>query len=86
MHLKRIQRHRCRVTGGRLWKTAEIDHRVPLFRVWRHHRADPWPVLLGYWGLPNLQVINRPAHVEKCAQEAGERTLQAGLGPAESPA
>lgn len=83
MHLKRIQRHRCRVTGGRLWKTAEVDHRVPLFRVWRNHRAEPWPVLLGYWGVRNLQVINRPAHVEKCAQEAGERTVQtvAGTGP-----
>jgi hypothetical protein len=84
MHLKRIQKHRCRVTGGRLWKTAEIDHRVPLFRVWRHHRAEPWPVLLGYWGVPNLQVINRPAHVEKCAQEAGERTVLAIAGVAES--
>jgi hypothetical protein len=38
----------------------------------------PWPALLGFWGLPNLQVINREAHVAKCADEAGHR---AGLRP-----
>src|SRR6266436_174090 len=68
--LKRLQQRRCAETGRRLWKTAEVDHRVPLFRVWREHRATPWPSLLGFWGLPNLQVINREAHVGKCAEEA----------------
>jgi hypothetical protein len=29
--------------------------------------------LLAYWGLPNLQVINRDAHVAKCADEARDR-------------
>ena len=52
---------RCGETGGRFWKTAEVDHRIPLFRVWREYRDAPWPKLLGYWGLPNLQVINREA-------------------------
>jgi hypothetical protein len=33
--------------------------------------------LLTFWGVPNLQVINRSAHVEKCAQEAGERSVRA---------
>jgi hypothetical protein len=68
--LKCLQQRRCAETGGRLWKTAEIDHRVPLFRVWREHRDTAWPSLLGYWGVPNLQVINRDAHAGKCAAEA----------------
>jgi hypothetical protein len=68
--LRRLQKRRCAETGRRLWKSAEVDHRVPLFRVWREHRATPWPSLLGFWGLPNLQVVNRDAHMGKCAEEA----------------
>jgi hypothetical protein len=71
--LKAHQRHRCAASGKRLFKTAEVDHRVPLYRVWREHRDDPWPTLLGFWGAPNLQVVNRVVHVEKCGLEAGER-------------
>lgn len=71
--LKRAQRHRCATTGARLCKTAEVDHRVPLFRVWREHRDTAWPTLLAYWGVPNLQVINRDAHAAKCADEARTR-------------
>jgi len=71
--LRRLQARRCGQTGGRLWKDAEVDHRVPLFRVWREHRDVPWPRLLDFWGLPNLQVINRDAHAAKCAIEARER-------------
>jgi hypothetical protein len=71
--LRRLQARRCGQTGGRLWKTAEVDHRMPLFRVWSDHRNEPWPKLLGYWGLPNLQVINRDAHAAKCAIEARDR-------------
>jgi len=67
--LRRLQARRCGETGGRLWKTAEVDHRIPLFRVWREYRDAPWPELLGYWGLPNLQVINREAHVAKCSTD-----------------
>ena len=77
--LKRLQQRRCAETNGRLWKTAEIDHRVPLFRVWREHRYTPWPLLLGFWGVPNLQVINRDVHAGKCAIEAQfRRTAPAG--------
>jgi hypothetical protein len=72
--LRRLQRRRCGQTGGRLWKDAQIDHRVPLFRVWHDHRHEEWPKLLGYWGLPNLQVINRDIHVAKCAIEARDRS------------
>ena len=71
--LRKIQRRRCAETGSRLWKGAEVDHRVPLFRVWRDHRTMAWPSLLSFWGLPNLQVINRDAHAAKCASEASER-------------
>src|SRR3954469_19003290 len=71
--LRRLQQRRCAETGARLWKTSEVDHRVPLFRVWREHRDTDWPSLLAFWGLPNLQVINRDAHTAKCAVEAGTR-------------
>lgn len=71
--LKRLQRHRCTQTGKRLLRTAEVDHRIPLFQVWRDLKAEPWPELLGYWGMPNLRVINREAHVLKCAIEAADR-------------
>ena len=46
--------------------------------VWVHFA---WPELLGYWGVPNLQVINRAAHAEKCATEAGYRSQQRGEQP-----
>jgi hypothetical protein len=72
--LKRLQTRRCAETGGRLWKTAQVDHRVPLFRLWREQRDLPWPSLLSHWGLPNLRVINRDAHAAKCAEEAKSRS------------
>jgi len=72
--LRRLQARSCAESGGRLWKNAEVDHRVPLFRVWSELRDTPWPALLDYWGLPNLQVINRDAHAAKCAAEARERS------------
>jgi hypothetical protein len=75
--LRRIQQRRCAQTGKRLWKTAEVDHRVPLFQVWRERRDTPWPELLAFWGLPNLQVINRDVHAQKCADEAMYRAERA---------
>ena len=71
--LRRLQARRCGQTGGRLWKSAEVDHRVPLSRVWSERRDSPWPELLYYWGLPNIQVINRDAHLAKCGVEARDR-------------
>jgi hypothetical protein len=71
--LRRLQGRKCATSGARLWKTSEVDHRVPLFKVWREHRATEWPALLRFWGLPNLQVINRDQHAEKCAAEANTR-------------
>lgn len=76
--LRRLQGRRCRESSKRLLKAAEVDHRVPLHQVWRQHRDTPWPELLGFWGLPNLQMINREIHVAKCATEArGRRTARA---------
>jgi hypothetical protein len=69
----RLQLRRCAQSGRRLLRSAEVDHRVPLFRVWGEHRDTPWPVLLAFWGLPNLQVINRDVHAAKCAVEATYR-------------
>jgi hypothetical protein len=81
--LKRLQRFRCAVTGKRLPVAADVDHRVPLFRVWRDHRREPWPGLLGYWGVPNLQVMSRLAHRSKCAVEVDDRVGRAtGLAAA----
>jgi hypothetical protein len=79
--LRRLQGRRCGQTGGRLWKDAEVDHRVPLYRVWKEYRDVPWPKLLAYWGLPNLQVINRDVHIAKCAIEARDRRVASSLEP-----
>jgi hypothetical protein len=72
--LKLRQRHRCATSGKRLLRSAEVDHALPLYRVWREHRTQPWPELLAYWGTPNLQVVNRAVHVDKCRDEAAERS------------
>lgn len=61
------------MTGRHLLKTAEVDHRMPLFAVWSEHRTRPWPDLLAFWGAPNLQVINRSAHLDKSSQETAAR-------------
>lgn len=71
--LRRAQGRTCPVTRKRLLLSGEVDHRVPLYRVWREHRDAPWPQLLAYWGRPNLQVINRDGHLSKCQDEARER-------------
>lgn len=71
--LRRQQLRRCALRGGRLLRTSEVDHRIPLFQVWREREAHSWPGILAFWGGPNLQVINRAAHAEKCAREAASR-------------
>ena len=77
--LRRLQARRCGQTGRRLWKSAEVDHRVPLFRVWNEHRDHAWPKLLDFWGLPNLQIINRDVHAAKCASVARDRRTARSL-------
>jgi hypothetical protein len=83
--LRRLQNHRCAMTGARLAKAAEVDHRVPLFEVWRagEGAGRTWPALLIFWGVPNLQVINRSAHVEKCGLESAARACSRQAGSAE---
>jgi hypothetical protein len=71
--LRRLQARRYGQTGRRLWKNAEVDHRVPLFRVWSECQNAPWPELLDYWGLPNLQMINRDVHAAKKRDRARDR-------------
>lgn len=83
--LSKLQKRRCTSTGTRLLRTAEVDHRIPLFQVWRDHKTLPWPDLLAFWGAPNLQVINRPAHVAKSAAEAGDRASGKAGGPPLAP-
>ncbi len=39
--LKRHQGHRCKASGKRLLRTAEVDHAVPLYRVWRDTATRP---------------------------------------------
>lgn len=72
--LKLRQNRKCATTGRRLLRSAEVDHRIPLFTVWSEHRLRTWPELLALWGAPNLQVINKAAHLEKCAEEAAQRS------------
>jgi hypothetical protein len=71
--LKRRQQHRCPETGRRLARVAEVDHRHPLHQVWNDRLMFSWPELLDCWGVPNLQVINPRAHLEKSSREAAER-------------
>jgi hypothetical protein len=53
--------------------------------VWQERRDTPWPQLLAYWGVPNLQVINRDIHAAKCAEEAKYRgALRKVLAPGET--
>jgi len=63
----------------------------PVFRfgwhrdLWRdaERAGKTWPALLIYWGVPNLQVINRSAHAEKCGLESAARARLRQTGSAE---
>jgi hypothetical protein len=82
--LRRFQQHRCATSRRRLLRASEVDHRIPLFRVWRDHRDLPWPTLLAFWGLPNLQVVSCEVHLRKSLEEGVERRSaqrqRAGVG------
>ena len=64
------------MTGQRLRRDREVDHRVPLHRIWHKQRDLPWATLLRFWGFPNLQAINRDAHRLKSAAEASHRAAK----------
>ena len=67
--------------GLKTWKRVqhfaplEVDHRRPLWRVWRELKAGQhsWPAALAFWGWPNLAAITPEAHRVKTAREASER-------------
>ncbi len=71
--LGKLQKRRCPMTGGRLPRDREVDHRMPLHVVWRRHRDAPWTELLRFWGFPNLQAVDSAAHREKTRAEATAR-------------
>ena len=54
--------------------------------VWREHRETAWPELLAFWGAPNLQVINRTVHRDKCTSEARDRARAVARVHASAPA
>ena len=54
--LRRLQARRRGETGGRLWKSAEVDHRIPLFRVWSEHRGRAMAAVAGLLGLAKFGV------------------------------
>lgn len=75
------QQETCPVTGITMALgayRAEVDHVIPLYRIGRDHRDEPWYELLRFWLLPNLQALSRAAHVAKCADEARERAGMRG--------
>jgi hypothetical protein len=39
--LRRLQVRRCGEGSGRLWKSADVDHRIPLCRVWANAGMHP---------------------------------------------
>ncbi len=70
----------CTVTGEPIGPparpyviSADVDHKVPLFRVARDHATEPWFELLRFWLLGNLRAITHEAHLVKCRDEARER-------------
>lgn len=48
----------------------QADHIVPL---WSVDRSEPWPQVLRWWSLDNLQTLCLPCHDAKCAAEAAAR-------------
>jgi 5-methylcytosine-specific restriction endonuclease McrA len=82
--LRRRQGRTCPMTRKRLLRSAEVDHIVPLYKVWRDHRDLSWPELLKFWGAPNLQAINRASHTDKSISELHERLAQSRARRAKS--
>lgn len=59
--------------GRSFTDVAQVDHVVPLYRVWRDLKGLYWTELLHYWSPDNCQVLCVACHKMKCAAEAGER-------------
>lgn len=67
----------CAVTGEPLKVLdCQVDHDVPIYRVRRDHREEPWFELLRFWSLGNLRAIHYREHLTKSAHEAAERAAR----------
>jgi hypothetical protein len=82
-HVDYLDRHLHHVNGEHIEEhVIEVSEMNP-DRCSPEHRDKleeklglSWPKLLDFWGLPNLQVINRVVHAAKCANEAQDRRAQ----------
>jgi hypothetical protein len=74
---KRAGWHAACVIAWELWTAPSDFVRILKQLQARRHRNVAWPQLLAFWGVPNLQVINRDAHAAKCASEANDRRNKA---------
>jgi len=91
--LARRQGGRCALTGEpvlgdpypdghrTLLPGVEVDHVVPLWRVRYEAARHPWPDVLRFWGVRNLQVLSETGHRRKTAQEAAERARMREASP-----
>ena len=60
-----------------MWRNAEVDHRVPLFRVWSEHRDTPWPGLLNF--CPTFRSLTAKSTLRIARRKRGTRALPAPL-------
>ena len=66
----------CSLSGERLGDISniQIDHVIPLYRVYRDYRDYPIKDLLVFWGPDNLRAVTKEAHKIKSKYEAAERS------------
>lgn len=64
----------CALTNDPLSDSYDIDHIIPLYRVFRDFGHLEQDELIGFWGPGNLRAITKEAHKRKNAYEAAERS------------
>lgn len=78
------QNNICAITGVSLAGTKyNIDHMIPLYRVYRDFGHLPIDQIVGFWGPKNLRAISLKAHAAKNKHEARERSSYAGKRPSD---
>jgi len=76
---KERQNGLCAITGEKLVSNEyNIDHMIPLYRVYRDFGHLPLDEIIGFWGPKNLRAISLEAHKVKNKEEAEERASYAG--------
>lgn len=70
---KERQNGLCAITQDPLNDDCDIDHIIPLYRVYRDFGHLPIDQIVGFWGPWNLRAITLDAHKVKNAYEAKER-------------